>query len=416
MPLIGYAEEIRMVSTLPIAFVVLLIACGSAEPDPTSYVDLGADPDACASKIYPHRLGETCPSGEFDHFTIRRLTEFGERPVWSPEGRTIAFVDKEFGDVHELELASGTIRCLTCDFANEGFLRVHYMKDGDYLLLGPKEFTSPVRSRLFHTGFFWMPADRSAPPRWLGEEHYEGVAVSRESRSIGYARTWLDTLFLFPSRLYVAEVTPEGEIVNRREVSRSIQIIEAQDFLPGDRGLIFSRYTPSHEVLGIDFETGEVTNYSQSPGSDEPEGLFPDGRFTLVESDRHARKRGNMDLDIYMLRLDGTGSDVRRLTRFSDQPGEKASNPVVSPEGCRVAFMKAKESQEGGSLTGAGDGIFLLEFFRCAGPERAPASPKTRTSDGVRSTGGSESISPSDSGAGAGEREAEEARSGTSAG
>jgi hypothetical protein len=347
----------------------LLFSCAGKNPGPESYVDLPGDDPECGEKWLPREAGVCCLSGEFENFTIRRVTEFGERPVWSPDGERIAFVDKEFGDAYELTPDTGEVECVTCGFEHAGFLRVHYMKDGDYLLLGPRRHTNDFINRVFDTGFFWMPADRSAGPRWLGEEHWEGVAVSRESRKIAYTRTWLGTPFMFPSRLYVAELTPDGKIVNRKAVFYSAQIIEAQDFLPGDSGVTVARYTPTYEAIGVDLATGKMTNYSKSPASEEPEGIFPDGEFTLIESDRHAGKPGDMDLDIYMLRLDGTGEDVRRLTHFTDTPGEKASNPAVSPCGCRIAFMKARKSDDPQKLTGLGDGIFLLEFHRCESPE-----------------------------------------------
>lgn len=350
---------------IAIVSCVFVLGCASSNPSSSGYVDLPGDSGECAAKVYPREQGLACASGEFDRFTIRRISDYGERPVWSPDGTRIAFMDKEFGDARELDLATGEITCITCEFEHDGFLRVHYMKDGDLLLLGPEKFTSVFTSRVLHTGFWWMPADRSSPPRWIGEEHWEGVAVSRESRKIAYAKTWLDTPFMVPSRMYVAELTLDGRIVNKRVVYYSAQIIEAQDFLPGDKGLTMARYTPTYEVLGVDLQSGEVTNYSKSPASEEPEGIFPDGNFTLIECDRHLRQAGDMDLDIYMLRLDGTGRDVRRLTHFTDTPGEKASNPAVSPEGCRIVFMKAKESDDPQKLTGLGDGLFLLEFYGC---------------------------------------------------
>jgi hypothetical protein len=332
---------------------------------PESYVDLSRNEPECAGKVFLHIEGETCPAGEFDYFVIKQLTDFGERPVWSPDASKIAFMDKEFGDAYELDLASGEIECITCEFEHEGFLRVHYMKDGDYLLLGPEKYTSDFRSRYFGNGFFWMPADRSVSPRWLGEEHYEGVAISRESRQIAYAKTWLSHPFLIPSRMYVAEITPDGRLINRRVVCRTMQLIEAQDFLPGDAGLTFARYTPNYDALTLDFASGEVVNQSRSPASEEPEGIFPGGEFTLMESDRHLGLKGEMDLDIYMLRLDGTGKDVRRLTHFTDTPGEKANNPVVSPDGCRIVFMKARKAESRHKAQGEGVGIYLLEFYRC---------------------------------------------------
>jgi len=343
--------------------LVALMIFGCAVKKLPVYTDLSRQDEECGQKVYPCAQGKKCPSGEFSHFTIRRLVEFGERPVWSPDGNKIAFMEKEFGEAYEYDFAGGQVKCLTCGFKHQGFLRIHYLKDGDYLLLGPKKHGNDFLDRVFHTGFFWMPADLSQAPKWIGEEHYEGVAVSRESRKIAYTRTWLDSPFHFPSALYVAELMREGKIVNRKAVYFSVNLIEAQDFLPGERGITFTRYTPTYEAFGIDLETGKVTNYSQSPASEEPEGIFPDGKFTLMESDRHAMNPGDMDLDLYMLRLDGTGKDVRRLTRFSDTPGEKASNPSVSPEGCRIAFMKSKKSADPQKLTGEGGGIFLLEFY-----------------------------------------------------
>jgi len=343
---------------------LIMAACVTIKTDQTAFQDLSRQ-DECAKKIFPAQSNKTCLSGEFDHFTIRRLTDKGERPVWSPDGKRIAFMDKEFGDAWELDPATGQTKCLTCGFTHPGFLRVHYLKDGDYLLLGPRRRTNDFADRVFKTGFWWMPRDLSQGPRWLGEEHYEGVAVSRESRKIAYTKTWLDTFLHFPSALYIAELTPEGQIKNRRAVAWSINLIEAQDFLPKDAGVTMARYTPTYEVLGIDLATGKITNYSKSPASEEPEGIFPDGKFTMIESDRHARKPGDMDLELYMLSLDQTGKDVRRLTRFTEVPGEKASNPAVSPDGCRIAFMKAKKSPDPAKLTGLGDGIFLLEFYQC---------------------------------------------------
>jgi hypothetical protein len=356
-----------MKTALSILLCLLVIGCttSSKKLGPDSYRDLTTEAP-CAEKISPHLAGLTCPAGEFDRFVIRQLTDFGERPVWSPDGGRIAFMDKEFGNAYELVLATGETQCITCEFEHQGFLRVHYMKDGDYLLLGPKKFTSTFRSRYFGNGFFWMPADRSSPPKWLGEEHYEGVAISRESRLIAYAKTWLSHPFLIPSKIYVAELTPDGEITGRRVVHRTMQLVEAQDFLPGDKGLTFARYTPNYDVMVLDIETGKAVNNSQSPASEEPEGIFPGGEFTLMESDRHSGQPGEMDLDIYMLRLDGTGKDVRRLTHFTDTPGEKANNPVVSPDGCKIAFMKARKSEDRYKAQGEGAGIFLLEFYECA--------------------------------------------------
>ena len=89
-----------------------------------------------------------------------------------------------------------------------------------------------------------------------------------------------------------------------------------------------------------DLSTKAVTNYSNSPGQyDEPEGIFPDGQFTLVECDKQNLK-GPSYVDLWRLKLDGSGA-YERLTHFSDYPGYKASNPVVSYDGKFIAFQMA---------------------------------------------------------------------------
>jgi hypothetical protein len=84
-----------------------------------------------------------------------------------------------------------------------------------------------------------------------------------------------------------------------------------------------------------------------------------------MESSRHQEGGGVGDVDIYALRLGSDGRDVRRLTHFADEPGEKASNPVVSPEGCRIAFMKGVEPASWQAMTGDSAGLYMLEALRC---------------------------------------------------
>ena len=84
--------------------------------------------------------------------------------------------------------------------------------------------------------------------------------------------------------------------------------------------------------MGIDLQTAKVTKFSKTPGTyNEPEGIFPDGLYTAVEADRQCQQFGSGcgsgNLDIWKLRLDGTGNDFVRLSHFNDYEGGKASNP-----------------------------------------------------------------------------------------
>jgi Tol biopolymer transport system component len=129
--------------------------------------------------------------------------------------------------------------------------------------------------------------------------------------------------------------------------------------------MIFTCYEPPHiaSVMGIDLQTGQVTNFSKTPGTyNEPEGIFPDGLYTTVEADRQCEslggERGSGNIDIWKLSLDGTGKDFVRVTHFNDYVGGKASNPVVSTDGRFMAFQAARA----GDPAGVGYGILIYWF------------------------------------------------------
>jgi hypothetical protein len=110
--------------------------------------------------------------------------------------------------------------------------------------------------------------------------------------------------------------------------------------------------------MGYDITSGVMVNYSRAPGQyDEPEGIFPDGVYTLVECDHHD-PRGTGYIDLYKLKLDGTGKDYTRLTFFNDLEGFRASNPVVRDDGRMIAFQASLT----GSEAGAGCGLYLYHL------------------------------------------------------
>ena len=171
------------------------------------------------------------------------------------------------------------------------------------------------------------------------------------------------------SRLEVAEVSVSGgaaKLINKKIVHSSPDAkcrLESQDFYDNDTKMTFTCYEPQGlgSVMKLDLANGAVTNLSKMPGSyNETEGIFPDGQYTLVEADRQCEKlggkRGSSNIDIYKLKLDGTG--FTRLTNFNDFEGGKASNPVVSTDGKVMAFQYARTNDP----AGVGYGILLYRF------------------------------------------------------
>ncbi len=159
----------------------------------------------------------------------------------------------------------------------------------------------------------------------------EGAAISKKSLKIAFSQTHEQAPDLAggASRLIVADVdlsSGSPKLVNKKTVHESKDrscVLEAQDFYDNDSKMTFTCYEPQGlaSVMGIDLKSGKVVNCSKAPGTyNEVEGIFPDGQYTCVESDRQVAelggRRGSSNIDIWKLKLDGTGKDFVRLTHF----------------------------------------------------------------------------------------------------
>ena len=304
---------------------------------------------------------------------IKKLTWFGERADFSLDGQRVLFLSKTFGDAMEVEITTGIVRNLTAHYRHLGYTRALYLANGDILLTGPTEFDpeNPNAGRT-HSWMFVLDPDSNAPPHPLGVKCAEGPAVSRKRMHIA----WSYRSAQFPeemprgsSQMHEGDIVYQDgvpRLVNQRQIldSRDLPFaatVEPQNFRPPEeRELIFSAYDyQDTDVFGLDLTSGALTNYSNAPGIyDEPEGIFPSGEHTTVESDHHEPEaEGFGRADIYRLSLDGSGQ-MERITRFADVPTYRASNPVVSDDGRYMAFQMGRS----GVAAGTGFGIFLYDF------------------------------------------------------
>jgi hypothetical protein len=305
------------------------------------------------------------PGNPIEHLpaNIEVLTHFGERADISPDNQRVAFMAKSFGDAMVIDLKTRAISCLTCNVPGGSFLRVMHLVTGDYLLIGPDHFEDIQTSRSRDNELWFLSKERGAKPVKLGQKMSEGAAISKKTLKISFSQLPAQAPDLAPgaSRLMVADLDLSSgmpRLINKKTVYESKDrscVLEAQDFYDDDRKMVFTCYEPHGQasVMGIDLQTGEVVNFSKAPGTyNEPEGIFPDGLYTAVEGDRQCEslggERGSGNIDIWKLKLDGTGKDFTRLTHFNDYEGGKASNPVISTDGRFMAFQAARTTDPAG--------------------------------------------------------------------
>jgi len=307
---------------------------------------------------------------------ITPLLETGLRPEWSADGRRLLFLDALVGNVHELELATGTRANLTGHFDHHGFTRARYLHSGDLLLCGPTRSAGSHEERgRWQTALWFLPRDASGaaagPAQHLGEPCFEGPAVSRRDMRIAWTRSdYPDKILFARSEIWIGRIDLDNgpaRIVDKRKlVDRAdflyLAFLETQDFRPPDETeLLFTAYAyMGGEAMGVDIASGALVNYSQDWGYDEAEAVFPDGQSIAVEREVDTYTAVPVgDIDIWRLALDGSGN-AQRLTYFSEYAGFGANNPAISPDGRKMAFgLRIKGGQHGNA-----QGMLLYDFDR----------------------------------------------------
>ena len=142
--------------------------------------------------------------------------------------------------------------------------------------------------------------------------------------------------------------------------------METQNFRPPDeRELIFSAYSIAGDkcdVCGVDLATKKVIKVHRLARGVRRAG----GHF----SGRPSRRSSNATARIARARATSTFGSSRsieqrrgkyeRLTFFSDYPGYKASNPVVSDDGRLIAFQMGQSVD----AAGVGHGLFIYDVAK----------------------------------------------------
>jgi hypothetical protein len=374
----GLARLLRMASAIAsVALAVVALPARGAEPaGGGTAIGAGAEADArfgepVEGTMEPgNRPGN--PTFELPS-NMRLVSPFGERPVFAPDGTHIAFIGESYGDAFEYDLTTGVIRNLTAHAAHKGFLRIHYLADGSFVLLGPRvPAATREATRNSAIELFWMDADATGVPVALERTVWEGIAVSRSTSQIA----WSETRPLAPSfaevqsvRVMVGTVAAtagQPRLENVRQVlerKATDCLVEPQDFVAGDSSLVMPcYYLPAArsqrrtDVAVLDLDSGRV-HMIPTPGTlyGEVEGVFPDGRHALVECSGDRA----IGMDICLLEIDRDEPAYTRLTHVMEYGHWKFGNPVVSADGRRVAMQIGSADVID---AGVGQGIVLMEL------------------------------------------------------
>lgn len=305
------------------------------------------------------------------YFSI--LTTWGVRPEWDENSEHIYFLNKLVGDVFKINVATKEVSHVTSGFYHGGIHRVLCLSNGDLLLaMGPNIFdaSNPEKDRHTGLGLYVLTKENPNEPYPLNAYCDEGPAVSKNSMKIAW--TLKGQREIRAGEIHYMAGVPQLKdvqtIISYRDSSAHVRL-ETQDFRPPlDEELIYTHYWGdgndqyyNAQVFGFNLATKKTTKYTDLPRSyNEAEGIFPNGKFMVIESDRHQpmHERNKYKLDIYKLKLDGSG-EAERLADFSTRYFNKikSDNPVVNKTGDRIAHQF-------GFQKGAGDGrgIFLFDL------------------------------------------------------
>ena len=172
-------------------------------------------------------------------------------------------------------------------------------------------------------------------------------------------------------RIHAADIFYENDsptLANQRLVLRNEtneffekpMYIVTRNFVPPDVKQISFSFCGAGTVAVVDMEAGLVSFVGAIPDHhNEPEGIIPDGKHTLVESSRQFLSEHLRDavqfIDFCKLSLN-IKEHWEYITHFANYEGFKSSNPVVRDDGRYIAFQVARR----GDPAGVGGGLLLL--------------------------------------------------------
>ena len=307
---------------------------------------------------------------------VRKIQNYGERVDFNFDATKVIYVTKPRGEVEELDLKTGKVAKLTAGLSRKkdlGFFRCNYLRDGRILVTGGLSRRE--------CSMFFLSKDRQRLTK-LNEPCWEGPAVSRTSSKIAWTPNHIviyqaDLVFengkpLLKNKEEVLTTSDSAPFIpeyqgRKTAPGKSLKtFVEPQNFVPGQEELLtYSHYGMdpyTAETMVINTKTKAITHLTADKGKKhfdaEPEGAFPTGGYTCIES-TFLNAKGQDGQEILRIKVDGFGAPVR-LTHFSTIWHRfKATNPVISDDGKWMAFQYGIMWD---SVAGAGYGLFVMDL------------------------------------------------------
>lgn len=334
---------------------------------------------------------------------IERITDFGERADWSIDGSRILFLNRSGGDIFEVEVETKKVSPIFKAPDGMGCWRAMYLSNGDYFFtMGKKSGGQKTRYGRDVAYAYILDSKLKGPPTRINTIINEGAAISRKRLKIAYTSDM--------EHIYTADIVYKNGVpsfANKKEIVDNDDVrlngkkvktgeVEPQNFVPPEETkLIMAAYgLNGSDALVYDMEEDEFRDLTNGNNDcdkepfDEPEGVFPNGKYTLVESNRHVCGDGIKKIEIYRFNL--SDEKWKRLTYFSNVKGFKATNPVVRDNGKYFAFQEGHSDGQAGQ----GFGIYVYDLVAAGEQRMTPSAVQLGTEGQMEKRGAGSRVGP----------------------